>query len=206
MLLILLFICSKCGDDAAEAICAEIFAHLTRDRYNIYHLVFHVDGFLRALSRLCASPDTDCRTYACLAVQNISYELKCVSALATSPQLIDNICLRCLDCTESYPVHLACMVTLRNICRSASNVERMFDAPLFMKTLIAFLQTKELHKGNPDLIFLAKDLANSIIKLFKFCSYTNRKSKEEIKKTDSSSNLEEQSERKPPICWNLLVQ
>lgn len=169
--------------------------------------MYHVDGFLRALSRLCNSANTNTRTYACLAIQNISYEIRCVSALATSPQLIDNICLRCLDASESDDVHAACMVTLRNICRSASNVERMFDAPLFMKALIAFLRTKELHKGNMQLIFLAKDLANSIIKLFKFCSYTNnRKGKEEIEKSDSFSTVQEKLEHKHPICWNLFVQ
>lgn len=206
LLLALTFVASK-SDDDAQTICAKICAHLTRDRNNTYHLIFHVDGFLNALARASASTDRECRKYAFFAIQNISFDENCAPAIVSSSKLIDNVCQQCMDCEECYEIQIACMVTLRNVCRSASNIEKMFNKPFFIDSLFAVLKLKDLHKEKPYLLNTAKSILDEILKLFKFCAHQNNvsidNSEAAIQYLSDLYNNNEPKQQRRAVCWNV---
>ena len=158
----LMWVCSKSRHEAAKTLCTQILAHLTRDRNNIFLLVFHVDGFLNVLIEASASDDVVRKQHAWWAIQNISYNKKCHKELGTMPKLLENLCKCCQVVEENYETQIACMVTLRNVCQRLENVKQMFDIPSCTTTIFAFIWTRELNKGRPELIYLASETLNAV--------------------------------------------
>ena len=99
------------------------------------------------------------------------------------------------------------MVTLRNVCRSASNIEKMFNKPFFIDSLFAILKLKELHKEKPYLLFTAKSILNEILKLFKFCAHQNNvtigNTEAAIQNLADLHNNNDPKQQRRAVCWNV---
>ena len=111
-----------------------------------------------------------------------------------------------MDCEECYEIQIACMVTLRNVCRSASNIDFLFNKPFFIDSLFTVLKLKDLHKEKPYLLYTAKSILNEILKLFKFCAHQNKvsidNSEKAIQNLSDLYNNNEPKQQRRAVCWN----
>jgi hypothetical protein len=97
-----------------------ILAHLTRHPQNGHHLIFQYLELLPMLQKATESADADARKYALCAIQNLSMDYSCKTAIAHTDKMILSLTGRCHGETNE-EVHAA-VAALQNLSDEPANL------------------------------------------------------------------------------------
>eukprot|EP00573_Skeletonema_grethae_P007728 CAMPEP_0201693942 /NCGR_PEP_ID=MMETSP0578-20130828/6373_1 /ASSEMBLY_ACC=CAM_ASM_000663 /TAXON_ID=267565 /ORGANISM="Skeletonema grethea, Strain CCMP 1804" /LENGTH=586 /DNA_ID=CAMNT_0048179551 /DNA_START=69 /DNA_END=1829 /DNA_ORIENTATION=+ len=111
-----------------------ILAHMTRHPQNCHLLVHKHVSFLSLLQEVASdSPETEGRRYALCALQNLSVDASCRTAVASTPNMMKCLVNRLKDCSEEETV--AAMAALQHLADDPANLNHFIAA----KNCISFI-------------------------------------------------------------------
>jgi len=105
---------------APNAVCAAVFADLTRHPKNSLYLVYQANAFVPALVKLAASNNSESRKYACFGIQNLSCNTGCRQQLATTSNLL-SVLTACSTHGDQKDEQTSALIALKNLCGDPSN-------------------------------------------------------------------------------------
>lgn len=104
-----------------------ILAHMTRHKQNCHLLVRKHESFLLLLQVVASdSPDSEGRRYALCALQNLSADISCRVAVASTPNMMKCLVNRLKGCSEKETV--AAMATLQHLADDPANLNQFIAA------------------------------------------------------------------------------
>ena len=129
-------------ESLSHTLATKLLANLTRHRLNTKLLVFQKRVVVPALVSATASPYEEARRFACHGLQNIAQDKSCRQELATTKNLILQLCDRARQATGEEE-RLAAVSALKNLCDEPANLIPMTNTPDCISTLMHVAHGKE---------------------------------------------------------------